>query len=149
MAVIIVFRAEMIGRLTAAYAGNVDDTTRSIVALDSFGDAALAVIGDAYLTEKTRVISGQQDAIPELATPVLSVRSELLILPLIGMIDSDRARAGDRGAPGRDRAHPGEGGRDRHHPRARRRLHGREPSDPDGGRPSIELGTPSPEPEPA
>ena len=39
-----------------------------------------------------RIIRQQQEAIRELSTPVLQVRERLLILPIIGVIDSQRAR---------------------------------------------------------
>ena len=39
-----------------------------------------------------RVIRQQQEAIRELSTPVLQVRERLLILPIIGVIDPQRAR---------------------------------------------------------
>ena len=39
-----------------------------------------------------RIIRQQQEAIRELSTPVLQVRERLLILPIIGVLDSQRAR---------------------------------------------------------
>jgi len=42
--------------------------------------------------ERERIIRQQQEAIRELSTPVLQVRERLLILPIIGVIDSQRAR---------------------------------------------------------
>jgi rsbT co-antagonist protein RsbR len=42
--------------------------------------------------ERERVIRQQQEAIRELSTPVLQVRERLLILPIIGVVDSERAR---------------------------------------------------------
>ena len=39
-----------------------------------------------------RIIREQQEALRELSTPVLQVRERLLILPIIGVIDSQRAR---------------------------------------------------------
>jgi rsbT co-antagonist protein RsbR len=45
---------------------------------------------DAY--EPERVIRQQQDSIRELSTPVLPVRERLLILPIIGVLDTERAR---------------------------------------------------------
>jgi rsbT co-antagonist protein RsbR len=42
--------------------------------------------------ERERVIRQQQEAIRELSTPVLQVRERLLILPIIGVIDAQRAR---------------------------------------------------------
>jgi rsbT co-antagonist protein RsbR len=45
-----------------------------------------------FVQERERVIRQQQEAIRELSTPVLQVRERLLILPIIGVIDPQRAR---------------------------------------------------------
>ena len=55
-------------------------------------DITLARIGEQYLVVREHVIKQQQEAIKELSTPVLPLRAGLLILPVIGVIDSDRAR---------------------------------------------------------
>src|SRR3954471_12989903 len=63
--------------------------------LDAYEPAAnrIAVtVGVSFVEERERVIREQQDAIRELSTPVLQVRNRLLILPIIGNIDSQRAR---------------------------------------------------------
>jgi rsbT co-antagonist protein RsbR len=63
--------------------------------LDSYEPAAnrIAVtVGVSFVEERERVIREQQDAIRELSTPVLQVRDRLLILPIIGMLDAQRAR---------------------------------------------------------
>jgi rsbT co-antagonist protein RsbR len=63
--------------------------------LDSYEPAAnrIAVtVGVSFVDERERVIREQQEAIRELSTPVLQVRDRLLILPIIGMLDSPRAR---------------------------------------------------------
>jgi rsbT co-antagonist protein RsbR len=63
--------------------------------LDSYEPAAnrIAVtVGVSFVDERERVIREQQEAIRELSTPVLQVRERLLILPIIGMLDSPRAR---------------------------------------------------------
>ena len=63
--------------------------------LDAYEPAAnrIAVtLGVSFVEERERVIREQQDAIRELSTPVLQVRERLLILPIIGMLDSARAR---------------------------------------------------------
>lgn len=49
-------------------------------------------IGQAYLGAKESVIRGQEEAIRELSTPVLQVRERLLIVPVIGIVDTQRAR---------------------------------------------------------
>jgi rsbT co-antagonist protein RsbR len=63
--------------------------------LDSYEPAAnrIAVtVGVSFVEERERVIREQQAAIRELSTPVLQVRERLVILPIIGAIDSQRAR---------------------------------------------------------
>ena len=45
-----------------------------------------------FVQERERIIREQQEAIRELSTPVLQVRERLLILPIIGAIDPQRAR---------------------------------------------------------
>jgi rsbT co-antagonist protein RsbR len=52
----------------------------------------IAIMVDVLVSERERTISQQQDAIRELSTPVLQVRDGLLILPIIGTIDSQRAQ---------------------------------------------------------
>ena len=52
----------------------------------------LVIVAMAFNTERERLVRLQQEAIRELSTPVLQVRDRLLILPIIGLIDSDRAR---------------------------------------------------------
>lgn len=47
---------------------------------------------DTYIYQRERTIRQQQEAIRELSTPVLQVRERLLILPIIGIIDTYRAR---------------------------------------------------------
>jgi rsbT co-antagonist protein RsbR len=64
-------------------------------ALDTYEPVAnkiLAIVALAFIQEKERVVRQQQEAIRELSTPVLQVRDKMLVLPIIGMIDSQRAR---------------------------------------------------------
>ena len=63
--------------------------------LDAYEPAAnrIAVtVGVSFVEERERIIREQQEAIRELSTPVLQVRDRLLILPIIGMLDAQRAR---------------------------------------------------------
>ena len=63
--------------------------------LDAFEPAAnrIAVtLASSFVQERERIIRQQQEAIRELSTPVLQVRDRLLILPIVGVIDPDRAR---------------------------------------------------------
>jgi rsbT co-antagonist protein RsbR len=52
----------------------------------------IGLIVDVIIFERERVIRQQQEAIRELSTPVLQIRERLLLLPIIGVIDSHRAR---------------------------------------------------------
>lgn len=63
--------------------------------LDIYEPAANRVavtVGVSFVEERERIIREQQAAIRELSTPVLQVRDRLLILPIIGVLDSPRAR---------------------------------------------------------
>jgi rsbT co-antagonist protein RsbR len=62
------------------------------VALKKLSFFDLSLIVDVIVYERERIIRAQQEAIRELSTPVLQVRDRLLILPLIGVIDSQRAQ---------------------------------------------------------
>lgn len=56
-------------------------------------DIAMSHLGEAYLAAKEQIITSQQEAIRELSMPVLQVRDRLLVVPLVGIVDSTRARA--------------------------------------------------------
>jgi rsbT co-antagonist protein RsbR len=63
--------------------------------LDAYEPAANRIantVAVSFVQERERVIRQQQEAIRELSTPVLQVREQLLILPIIGVLDSQRAR---------------------------------------------------------
>ena len=63
--------------------------------LDAYEPAANRIantVGVSFVEERERIIREQQEAIRELSTPVLQVRERLLILPIIGVIDPQRAR---------------------------------------------------------
>jgi rsbT co-antagonist protein RsbR len=55
-----------------------------------FLDIGLAV--ETYIYARERTMRNQQEAIRELSTPVLQIRDRLLLLPIIGVIDTHRAR---------------------------------------------------------
>lgn len=64
-------------------------------ALDIYEPVAnkiLSIVALSFIEEREKIVSQQQEAIKELSTPVLQVRDQLLILPIIGVIDTHRAR---------------------------------------------------------
>jgi rsbT co-antagonist protein RsbR len=72
-----------------------DDFTLLNRVLDAYEPAANRIantVGVNFVQERERIIRQQQEAIRELSTPVLQVRERLLILPIIGVLDSQRAR---------------------------------------------------------
>jgi len=63
--------------------------------LDAYEPAANSIaitVAVGFVQQRERIIRDQQEAIRELSTPVLQVRERLLILPIIGVIDPQRAR---------------------------------------------------------
>jgi rsbT co-antagonist protein RsbR len=63
--------------------------------LDAYEPAANRIantVAVSFVEQRERVIREQQDALLELSTPVLQVRERLLILPIIGVLDHDRAQ---------------------------------------------------------
>ncbi|MBI4566674.1 MAG: STAS domain-containing protein [Planctomycetes bacterium] len=65
------------------------------VVLDAYEPAANRIantVAVGFVQERERIIRQQQEAIRELSTPVLQVRERLLILPIIGVVDAQRAR---------------------------------------------------------
>jgi len=78
--------------LFTKYQDNVEKLNRI---LDSYEPAANRIantVAVGFVEERERIIRQQQEAIRELSTPVLQVRERLLILPIIGVIDPQRAR---------------------------------------------------------
>ncbi|MCW2960252.1 MAG: anti-sigma-factor antagonist [Thermoleophilia bacterium] len=73
-----------------------DDSREQLLAgltgLHDLLDLAMSTIGETYLAEKETVIRNQQQSLLELSSPVLQIRDRLLLLPIIGVIDTVRAR---------------------------------------------------------
>ncbi|MEA2313144.1 MAG: rsbT co-antagonist protein RsbR [Solirubrobacteraceae bacterium] len=69
-----------------------NDFERVLDAYEPAANRIAATVGVSFVQERERVIRQQQEAIRELSTPVLQVRERLLILPIIGVLDGQRAR---------------------------------------------------------
>lgn len=69
-----------------------DRLCAAIAGMNRYIDIAMSVIGEAYLQHKENRIQEQQLAMQDLSTPVLQLRDRLLLLPIIGLIDTARAR---------------------------------------------------------
>lgn len=79
-------------RLLEAYQSEPDKAVRNLMSLVKLIFFDIGVQVDTYIYQRERTIRQQQEAIRELSTPVLQVRDRLLILPIIGVIDTYRAR---------------------------------------------------------
>jgi rsbT co-antagonist protein RsbR len=69
-----------------------DDFNRVLDAYEPAANRIANTVAINFVNERERVIRQQQEAIRELSTPVLQVRERLLILPIIGVLDGQRAR---------------------------------------------------------
>jgi anti-anti-sigma regulatory factor len=90
--VIGIFRPQLTRLLVERFHATPDRMAAAIAAMDRFIDAALSAIGEEYLDVKEQIIRDQELAIRDLSTPVLKLSDELLLLPVVGVIDSTRAR---------------------------------------------------------
>ena len=104
-----------------------DDFNRVLDVYEPAANRIANTVAINFVQERERVIRQQQEAIRELSTPVLQVRERLLILPIIGVLDSQRARQLTEQLLRGDPRQPRQGRRDRHHRRADDRLDGGEP----------------------
>jgi rsbT co-antagonist protein RsbR len=86
------FRGLLRPRLFAAFGATPDRLQDALEAMNRFLDLALASIGQGYLESKEQIIHRQQAGIREMSTPVLQLRERLLLLPIIGILDTQRAR---------------------------------------------------------
>jgi rsbT co-antagonist protein RsbR len=68
------------------------ESFQSFMSLKKVGFLDIGIIVDVLIEERERIIRAQQQAIRELSTPVLQLRDGLLILPIIGVLDSQRAK---------------------------------------------------------
>jgi anti-anti-sigma regulatory factor len=87
-----IFRPQLTRLLVEHLQATPDRVGPAIAAMDRFIDAALSAIGEEYLSVKEQIIRDQELAIRDLSTPVLKLSDELLLLPVVGVIDSTRAR---------------------------------------------------------
>ena len=89
---IVLLLRDVLGRsLLLNYERDRDLLQRILDAYEPAANRIAVTVGVSFVEERERVIREQQEAIRELSTPVLQVRDRLLILPIIGAVDSRRA----------------------------------------------------------
>ena len=80
------------GRIMQRYPTDSAEAFRHMIAFKKVAFFDLGILVDAMMTAREQTIRRQQEAIRELSTPALQVRERLLILPIIGLLDSFRAK---------------------------------------------------------
>src|SRR6266513_1583875 len=90
--IVLLLRDVLARSLFAKYRQNFDQLSRVLDAYEPAANRIAITVAVGFVQERERVIRQQQEAIRELSTPVLPVRERLLILPIIGIIDPQRAR---------------------------------------------------------
>ena len=86
------FEKLLVPRLVEKHGTTNGRLSSSLLGLSRYLDIAMAGIAEAYLQTKEERILQQQQAIQELSTPVLQVKDRMLLLPIIGVLDTARAR---------------------------------------------------------
>src|SRR5881628_1119471 len=90
--IVLLLRDVLARSLFAKYHGDFDKLNRILDAYEPAANRIANTVAVGFVQERERIIRQQQEAIRELSTPVLQVRERLLILPIIGVIDPQRAR---------------------------------------------------------
>lgn len=92
LGIVLLLRDVLARALFSKYGSNFELLNRVLDAYEPAANRIATTVGVGFVQERERVIRQQQEAIRELSTPVLPVRERLLILPIIGVIDPQRAR---------------------------------------------------------
>lgn len=90
--IIAIYRELIRARLVELYRSDPDRAALAGDGMNRAIDIAMSHLGEAYLAAKEQIITQQQEAIRELSLPILQVRDRLLVVPLVGVVDSARAR---------------------------------------------------------
>ncbi len=73
------------------YQKDVEKLYKVLGVYEPVANRILSIVALSFVEERERVIKEQQRAMLALSTPVLQIRDQILVLPLIGTIDSARA----------------------------------------------------------
>jgi rsbT co-antagonist protein RsbR len=92
LGIVLLLRDVLARSLFEKYQADFDLLNRVLDAYEPAANRIANTVGVSFVQERERIIRQQQEAIRELSTPVLQVRERLLILPIIGVLDSQRAR---------------------------------------------------------
>ncbi|MFJ4657061.1 STAS domain-containing protein [Nocardia sp. NPDC088792] len=92
LGIVLLLRDVLARSLFQKYQSDFEVLNRVLDAYEPAANRIANTVGVSFVDERERIIRQQQEAIRELSTPVLQVREQLLILPIIGVLDGQRAR---------------------------------------------------------
>ena len=89
--IVLLLRDVLARSLFEKYREDFDLLNRVLDAYEPAANRIANTVAVSFVEQRERVIRDQQDALLWLSTPVLQVRERLLILPIIGVLDTARA----------------------------------------------------------
>jgi len=92
LGIVLLLRDVLARSLFVKYQSKLPLLSRVLDVYEPAANGIATTVAVGFVQERERIIRQQQEAIRELSTPVLQVRERLLILPIIGVIDPQRAR---------------------------------------------------------
>ena len=131
LGIVLLLRDALARSLFAKYQDDLELLNRILDSYEPAANRIAVTVGVSFVEERERVIHEQQEAMRELSTPVLQLRDRLLILPIIGVLDSARARQLTEQLLGGDPRQPRHGRGHRHHRGGHDRSHRGQPPRPD------------------
>lgn len=91
MDALIISNQELIDGIKQAYANEPREQTKVVEQCYLIVTRGIAAIYTGYQQYKDQVISSQESALAEISTPIIPVFEGILVLPVVGSIDSHRA----------------------------------------------------------
>lgn len=82
----------IVDTLVAALGGGISECLPVIQAVDGIIDGCVSLQVATMLTAREDIIARQSDSLRDLSTPVIKLWDSILLLPLVGIVDTVRAR---------------------------------------------------------
>ena len=89
--VIVAFQRSLLPHIIRKFVAEPDRLSDVVAAANRFGDLVLRVMGVEYVRRKDEITRRHQEELVALSTPVLQLHERLLLVPLIGALDTPRA----------------------------------------------------------
>src|SRR5919198_118333 len=92
LGIVLLLRDVLARSLFANYGQEAEVLNEILDAYEPAANRIVVTVGVSFVEERERVIREQQKAIRKLSTPVMKLRERLLLLPIIGALDTQRMR---------------------------------------------------------